>query len=80
MNTLLGQCVDLRGTDLIRLLGHYDFRDAENMDGIVESRHKKLNLLYKAECRGVCQILDELIKSRSVHFNQNMISTSVCEY
>ncbi len=49
-----------------RPIGPYDFRDAENVDGIVESSHKKRNLQFNAECHGICQSLDELIKSRSV--------------
>ncbi len=80
MNTLLGQCVNLRGTDLIHLLGHYDFCDAENMDGIMESTHKNRIYCIKQNVMEFAKFLDELIKSRSVHFNQNAIWTSVCEY
>ncbi len=39
----------------------------------------KRNLLYNVQCHGICQILNELIKSR-VHLNQIMIWTSICEY
>ncbi len=55
-------------------LGPYDFRDAENAEGI--SR----NWQFNADCHGTCQILDELIKSRSLHLNQITIWTSICKY
>ncbi len=53
----------------MQLVGPYDFRDAENADGIAESSHK--NGIYS---------LDELIKSRSLHLNQITIWTSICKY
>ncbi len=40
----------------------------------------KWNLLYNAECHGICQRLDELIKSRSVHLNRLALWTSICKY
>ncbi len=47
-----------------------------------ESRNlvKKQNLQFNAECHGMCQSLDELIKSRSLHLNQITIWTSICKY
>ncbi len=38
------------------------------------------NLQFNADCHGTCQILDELIKSRSLHLNQITIWTSICKY
>ncbi len=32
------------------------------------------------ECHGICQSLDELIKSRSLHLNQITIWTCICKY
>ncbi len=32
------------------------------------------------ECHEICQGLDELIKSRSLHLNQITIWTSICKY
>ncbi len=61
-------------------IGPYDFHDAENPNGIAESSHKKQNLQFNAECHGMCQCLDELIKSRSLHLNQITIWTSICKY
>ncbi len=58
-------------------VGPYNFRNAENTDGIAKSSHKNR---INAECHGICQILDGYIKSRSIHLNQNEIWTSVCEY
>ncbi len=48
----------------------------------MESRNlfKKWNLQFNAECHGICQSLDELIKSRSLHLNQIAIWTSICKY
>ncbi len=41
----------------------------------------KRNLQFNAECHGICQSLDQLIKSRSsLHLNQIMIWTSICKY
>ncbi len=37
----------------------YDFRDAENADGIAESSHKNWILQFNAECHRMCQSLDE---------------------
>ncbi len=42
-------------------VGPYDFRDAENVDGI---QSLKQNLQFNAECSGICQSLDKWIKSR----------------
>ncbi len=40
-----------------------------------------VKLQFNAECHGICQRLDELIKSRSLHFNQIYgIWTSICKY
>ncbi len=58
------------------LLGLYDSRDAENADGIAGSSHK--NIIYSnVECHGMCQSLDELIKSRSLYLNKIAIWSSV---
>ncbi len=52
------------------MVGPYDFRIAENVDGIAESSHKKKrNLLYNAECHGICQILDEYLKTTTKKVN-----------
>ncbi len=42
----------------IKSVGPYDFRDAKNVDRIVESSHKKQIFFYNTECRGIGQILD----------------------
>ncbi len=35
---------------------------------------KKQNLQFNEECHGMCQRLDELIKSRSLHLHLNQIT------
>ncbi len=47
-----------------------------------ESRNPviKTEFTVYAECHGICQSLDELIKSRSLHLNQIAIWTSICKY
>ncbi len=47
-----------------------------------ESRNAVIlwNLLYNAECHGICRSLDELIKSRSVHLNRLALWTSIYQY
>ncbi len=42
--------------------------------------HKNRIYSFNAECHGMCQSLDEFIKSRSLHLNQIAIWTSICKY
>ncbi len=42
----------------------YDFCDAENADGISKSSHKNGIYSLTRNVKGICQRLDELIKSR----------------
>ncbi len=37
----------------------------------------KMELQFNTECHGMCQSLDELIKSRSLHLNQIAIWTNI---
>ncbi len=48
----------------------------------MESRNPviKQNLQFNAESHGMCQNLEELIKSRSLYLNQIAIWTSICKY
>ncbi len=57
------------------ILSIYGFRDGENPDGIAESSH--INGIYCiTRSHGICQSLDELIKSRSVHLTLWLCSDS----
>ncbi len=55
--------------------GPYDLRDAEKRNPVI-----KTNVQFNEECYGICQCLDEFIKSRSLHLNQITIWTSICKY
>ncbi len=72
-------CVKNKKLLITKILSIYGFRDGENPDGIAESSH--INGIYCImRSHGICQSLDELIKSRSVHLNRLVLWTSICKH